>query len=89
MNENTPNLVEKLIKKLETSAEVIEDLKAVLEAVQVDFDVSLYIYIIILTYIAWQGIHWRSLWDYKRFRRKNRDERCLNKRIILNGNDQQ
>lgn len=39
VNELTPNLVQELIKRLDTSAEVIEDLKAVLDSVQIDFDV--------------------------------------------------
>lgn len=41
VNENTPNLVHELIDRLEKSSEVIEDLKAVLDTVAVDFDVSL------------------------------------------------
>lgn len=38
MNERTPDLVQELIKRLETSSEVIEDLKAVLDQVGMDFD---------------------------------------------------
>ena len=33
VNEKTPNLVEELIKKLDASSEVIEDLKTVLDTV--------------------------------------------------------
>ena len=38
MNERTPDLVQELINRLETSSEVIEDLKAVLDQVGMDFD---------------------------------------------------
>lgn len=46
VNEKTPNLVEELIKKLDASSEVIEDLKTVLDTVQIDFDVRILIIII-------------------------------------------
>ena len=39
VSETSPNLVTELIIRLENSSEVIEDLKSVLDAVQVDFDV--------------------------------------------------
>lgn len=45
MNETTPNLVQALINRLDTSAEVIEDLKAVLDAVNIDYDVSSIYYV--------------------------------------------
>jgi hypothetical protein len=38
VNEHTPDLVQALISRLETSSEVIEDLKAVLDQVGLDFD---------------------------------------------------
>ena len=38
MDQTSDKLVSELISRLETSSEVIEDLKAVLDAVQVDFD---------------------------------------------------
>jgi hypothetical protein len=41
VSENTPNLVFELIDRLEKSSEVIEDMKAVLDQVNVDFDVTL------------------------------------------------
>jgi chromosome segregation ATPase len=39
VTEKTPNLVVELIKKLDASSEVIEDLKTVLDTVQIEFDV--------------------------------------------------
>ena len=38
VDQTSDKLVSELISRLETSSEVIEDLKAVLDAVQVDFD---------------------------------------------------
>lgn len=38
VKEDTPNLVGELINRLEQAAEVIEDLKSVLDSVQIDFD---------------------------------------------------
>ena len=38
VKEDTPNLVQELINRLESAAETIEDLKSVLDAVQIDFD---------------------------------------------------
>lgn len=40
VTEKTPALVQELVKKLDASAEVIEDLKTVLDTVQIEFDVS-------------------------------------------------
>ena len=39
VSEDTENLVEELIKKLETSSEVIEDLVEVFEIINSDYDV--------------------------------------------------
>ena len=44
VKEDQDNLVQALIKKLDTSSEIIEDLKLVLDAVQVDFDVRMLVY---------------------------------------------
>jgi hypothetical protein len=38
VKEDTPNLVGELILRLESAAETIEDLKSVLDSVQIDFD---------------------------------------------------
>lgn len=39
VKEDTPDLVDQLILKLESAAEVIEDLKFVLDEVKIDYDV--------------------------------------------------
>jgi len=38
VNERTPDLVQELINRLETSSEVIEDLKAVLDQVGLEYN---------------------------------------------------
>ena len=53
VNEGTPNLVQELINRLETSSEVIEDLKAVLDQVGMEFDVRR----LKMMMVEGQGVH--------------------------------
>lgn len=45
MDERDPDLVKELISRLESAGEVIEDLRSVLDEVDIDYDVRNLIYI--------------------------------------------